>query len=137
MQEKKKKKRGKTISFILIARWEDRERGGELKQTIKIGETTSFDFSGFSKPREFELFQFFTSTNSKPRLLFSVLSLIFPFFNFNIFQWQSSVGEEKIEQTRYLNLKIFPSQILFRSSMHLFTERICLTSILSFCVSRY
>lgn len=54
---------------------------------------------------------------------FVVFCVIFPFFNFNIFQWQSSVGEEKVEQTRYLNLKIFPSQILFRSSMHLFTQK--------------
>lgn len=56
--EVKKKKRGKTISFILIARWEDRERGGELKQTIKIGETTSFDFSGFPNRENSNCFNF-------------------------------------------------------------------------------
>lgn len=115
---------------------EKAEKERELKQTIKIGETTSFSRIS-SKPREFELSQFFSSTNSKHRLLYCRWFFVrFPFF-FSILIF--SVIDKKKKKKSNKRVIIFPSQILFPSPVHLFTERIRLTSMLAppLCVLRY
>lgn len=98
--EIKKRKRRKNCFVYFhrtIFRWEmRRQRERELKQTIKIGETTSFSRIS-SKPREFELSQFFSSTNSKHRLLYCRWFLV-PFFFFSILIF--SVIDKKKKKSR-------------------------------------
>lgn len=80
---------------------EKAEKERELKQTIKIGETTSFSRIS-SKPREFELSQFFSSTNSKHRLLYCRWFLVPPFFfPILIFSVIDKKKKKSEEQTRY------------------------------------